>query len=354
MHYIKESKYLFVAAIVLATAALLSLMWGQYQIDMATFIKYADYKLFSKGSIDPQVFTLIDNIILEIRLPRVLLAILIGAALATSGAVFQAMFVNPLVSPGILGVLAGASFGSACGMLISDSWLLVQILAFAFGFVAVAFAVLIGSMVTNSRSTVMLVLGGVISASLFTALLSIIKYVADPYSTLPTIVYWLMGSLSMAQLNEVAFVSIPILLSITGMIFMSKYFDLMSLGDEEAKALGVKVKLIRILAITLATLASSLSVVMAGIIGWIGLIIPHIIRMAVGPSHRLLIPLSAIVGGTFLLLADAISRLALSVEIPIGILTSLIGIPIFIIVLKMRGQYGTKTNNKCKRFTFFI
>ncbi|HUH42925.1 MAG TPA: iron chelate uptake ABC transporter family permease subunit, partial [Sulfurimonas sp.] len=121
---------------------------------------------------------------------------------------------------------------------------------------------------------------------------------------------------------------------ITGMIFMSKYFDLMSLGDEEAKALGVNVKLIRIVAIILATLASSLSVVMAGIIGWVGLIIPHIVRMAVGPSHRLLIPLSAIVGGAFLLLADAISRLALSVEIPIGILTSLIGIPIFIIVLK--------------------
>ncbi|MDD3476758.1 MAG: iron ABC transporter permease [Sulfurimonas sp.] len=334
MRYKKEAKYLLLATLTLAIVALLSLLWGQYQIDMSTFVEYLNYKLFSKGEIDSQTFTLIDNIILEIRLPRVLLAILLGAALSTSGAVFQAMFVNPLVSPGILGVLAGASFGAACGMLLSDSWLIVQVLAFAFGFVAVGFAVLIGSMVTNSRSTVMLVLGGVISAALFTSLLSIIKYVADPYSTLPAIVYWLMGSLSMAQLNEVAFVAIPILLSITGMIFMSKYFDLMSLGDEEAKALGVNVKLIRIVAIILATLASSLSVVMAGIIGWVGLIIPHIVRMAVGPSHRLLIPLSAIVGGAFLLLADAISRLALSVEIPIGILTSLIGIPIFIIVLK--------------------
>jgi iron complex transport system permease protein len=219
-------------------------------------------------------------------------------------------------------------------MLISEHWYIVQIMAFIFGFISVGFAVLIGSMVTSSRSTVMLVLGGVISGSLFTSLLSIIKYVADPYSTLPAIVYWLMGSLSMAQLDEVFLVAIPILISIAGMIFMSKYFDLMSLGDEEAKALGVNVKLIRILAIILATLASSLSVVMAGIIGWVGLIIPHIIRMAFGPSHRLLIPLSAILGGAFLLLADAISRLALSIEIPIGILTSLIGIPIFILVLK--------------------
>ena len=238
MRYKKEVKYLLIATALLILVILLSLMWGQYHIDMSTLIGYINYKFFSIEGINSQTFTLIDNIILEIRLPRVLLAILIGAALATSGAVFQAMFVNPLVSPGILGVLAGASFGAASGMLISENWLLVQILAFAFGFVAVSFAVLIGSMVTNSRSTVMLVLGGVISASLFTALLSIIKYVADPYSTLPTIVYWLMGSLSMAQLNEVVFVSFPILLSILGMIFMSKYFDLLSLGDEEAKALG--------------------------------------------------------------------------------------------------------------------
>ncbi len=163
---------------------------------------------------------------------------------------------------------------------------------------------------------------------------TVIKYVADPYSTLPAIVYWLMGSLTMADLHSVLLVSIPILLSIAGMIALSKYFDLLSLGDEEAKALGVNVPMVRFAAIILATLASSLSVVMAGMIGWVGLIIPHIIRMAFGPSHRLLIPLSAITGAIFLLLADTISRLALSVEIPIGILTSLIGIPVFIIVLK--------------------
>ncbi|MBD3823856.1 MAG: iron ABC transporter permease [Epsilonproteobacteria bacterium] len=325
---------LFVSFITLLSLALLMLLFGHYPIEPSLFIELLGYKLFGLLPSDAGQTELIENIIMQIRLPRILLALLIGAALATSGAVFQAMFVNPLVSPGILGVLAGASFGAACGMLLSENWLVVQILAFLFGFVAVGFSVLIGSMVTNSRSTVMLVLGGVISGSLFTSLLSIVKYLADPYSTLPAIVYWLMGSLSMAQLDEVLPVSIPILLSIFGMIFMSKYFDLLSLGDEEAKALGVNVKRIRIITITLATLASSLAVVMAGIIGWVGLIIPHIIRMAVGPSHRLLVPLSALAGGAFLLIADAVSRLALSVEIPIGILTSLIGIPIFIIVLK--------------------
>lgn len=330
----KQRALLVGATLLLMATALFMLLWGQYPIDMPTFSAYLQMKFTGAQTLDQATFSLIDNIIIEIRLPRVLLAILIGAALAISGAVFQAMFVNPLVSPGILGVLAGASFGAACGMLVSENWLVVQAMAFSFGFVAVGFAVLVGSMVSSTRSSVMLVLGGVISGSLFTSLLSVVKYVADPYSTLPAIVYWLMGSLSMAQLNEVLGVAVPIVLSIAGMIFMSKYFDLLSLGDEEAKALGVNVKRIRIIAILLATLASSLAVVMAGIIGWVGLIIPHIIRMAVGPSHRLLLPLSAIIGGAFLLLADAVSRLALSVEIPIGILTSLIGIPIFIIVLK--------------------
>lgn len=320
------------ALALLLLITILSLLWGQYPIDLPTFIGYMKCKLF--GGEENDTYTLLDNIILQIRLPRVLLAILIGASLAVSGAAFQAMFVNPLVSPGILGVLAGASFGAALGMLISEQWYIVQMLAFVFGFVAVGIAVLIGGMVTNSRSTIMLVLGGVISGSLFTALLSVIKYVADPYSTLPAIVYWLMGSLTMADLSGVLYVSIPMLLSIAGMIALSKYFDLLSLGDEEAKALGVNVPMVRFAAILLATLASSLSVVMAGMIGWVGLIIPHIIRMAFGPSHRLLIPLSAVVGAIFLLLADTISRLALSVEIPIGILTSLIGIPVFIIVLK--------------------
>jgi iron complex transport system permease protein len=332
MNSLKPISWIIGATVLLIIFAVLSLLWGQYPITLETLIGYLQFKVL--GGVGNDTYALLDNIIIQIRLPRVLLAILIGSSLAVSGAAFQAMFVNPLVSPGILGVLAGASFGAALGMLISEHWYVVQILAFVFGFVAVAVSVMIGSMVTNSRSTIMLVLGGVISGSLFTALLSIIKYTADPYSTLPAIVYWLMGSLTMADLNGVLLVSIPMLLSIGGLILLSKYFDLLSLGDEEAKALGINVPLIRFTAILLATLASSISVVMAGIIGWVGLIIPHIIRMAVGPSHRLLLPLSALVGGIFLLLADSVSRLALSVEIPIGILTSLIGIPVFIIVLK--------------------
>jgi iron complex transport system permease protein len=195
------------ALTLLLLITILSLLWGQYPIDVPTFMGYMEFKLFGGARID--TYTLLDNIILQIRLPRVLLAILIGASLAVSGAAFQAMFVNPLVSPGILGVLAGAAFGAALGMLISEQWYVVQILAFIFGFVAVGVAVAIGGMVSNSRSTIMLVLGGVISSSLFTALLSVIKYVADPYSTLPAIVYWLMGSLTMADLHSVLYRQYP-------------------------------------------------------------------------------------------------------------------------------------------------
>jgi len=328
----RASSWLLGSTLMLLLVAVLMLMWGQYPADLQTLTGFVHYKLF--GGTAQHDYTLLENIIVQIRLPRILLAMLIGAALAVSGAAFQAMFVNPLVSPGILGVLAGASFGAALGMLITEQWWIVQLLAFAFGFVAVGFAVLVGSMVHAGRSRIMLVLGGVISGSLFTALLSVVKYVADPYSTLPAIVYWLMGSLSMADLSGVTLAAVPMLLSVGGLILLGKYFDLLSLGDEEARALGINVARIRMTAIILATLASSLSVVMAGIIGWVGLIIPHIVRMAVGPSHTLLLPLSAIVGAAFMLLADSVSRLAMSVEIPIGILTSLIGIPIFIIVLK--------------------
>jgi iron complex transport system permease protein len=226
----KERRYILVGIMILSFFALFSLLWGQYPISLEVFSAYMNNLIFSTPVDESYNLELVHNIITEIRLPRILLAILIGAALATSGAVFQGMFVNPLVSPGILGVLAGASFGAACGMLMSENWLVVQVMAFVFGFIAVGFAVLVGSMVSNSRSTVMLVLGGVISGSLFTSLLSVVKYVADPYSTLPAIVYWLMGSLSMAQLDEVLLVAVPILMSIAGMVFMSKYFDLLSLG----------------------------------------------------------------------------------------------------------------------------
>ena len=245
------------------------------------------------------------------------------------------MFVNPLVSPGILGVLAGASFGAALGIMVSNSWFGVQLFSFIFGFVAVLVALGVAKIYGRSGSqTILLVLGGVISSALFSALLSVVKYVADPYNKLPTIVYWLMGSFSAVDMKTLGSVAIPLLLSTLILSLMGKYLNILSLGDEDAKALGVRVTWVRNSAILLATLLSTLTVVVAGMIGWVGLIIPHIARFLVGADNRVLLPMCALLGATFLIIVDTVCRTSMSVEIPIGIATSLIGIPIFILALR--------------------
>jgi iron complex transport system permease protein len=273
------------------------------------------------------------SVVFELRLPRIFAAVLVGAALSVSGAAYQSMFVNPLVSPSLLGVLAGASFGSALGILLSQSWFVVQLLTFAFGAVAVALAMGIALLYRGS-GILILVLGGIISTSLFTSLLSVVKYTADPYDQLPSIVYWLMGSFALVERSTLLGVALPMLLGIAILMLFAKYLNVLSMGDDEARALGVDVKKIRIAAIAAATLISSLTVVTAGVIGWVGLVIPHIARMMVGPDNRLLIPTSALVGGIYLLLVDTLSRTMFDSEIPIGILTSLVGIPVFVIILK--------------------
>lgn len=278
---------------------------------------------------------LLSNIIFDIRMPRILAVVLVGAALSVSGGAFQAMFVNPLVSPGILGVLSGASFGAALGIMISNDWLGVQLFAFTFGFVAVLVALGVAKVYgRNGSQTILLVLGGVISSSLFSALLSVVKFLADPYNKLPTIVYWLMGSFSSVDMKMVLKVALPLFLCTVVLSLMGKYLNILSLGDDEAKALGVRVGVVRLSAILLATLLSALTVVAAGMIGWVGLIIPHIARFMVGADNRLLLPMCALLGGIFLIAVDTVCRTAMSVEIPIGIATSLIGIPIFIFALR--------------------
>ena len=267
---------LIVAA--LGISLLVSLSLGRYEIDLRSLMQLLLWKLFNMGTA-PHDVSLLSNIVFDIRLPRILAVILVGAALSVSGGAFQAMFVNPLVSPGILGVLAGASFGAALGIMISNSWFGVQLFSFTFGFVAVLVALGVAKIYGSSGSkTILLVLGGVISSSLFSALLSVVKYVADPYNKLPTIVYWLMGSFSAVDMKTVSSVAIPLLVSTIMLSLMGKYLNVLSLGDDDAKALGVRVSWVRNSAILLATLLSTLTVVVAGMIGWVGLIIPHIAR----------------------------------------------------------------------------
>lgn len=325
-------KVFFFLAILLCFVSLVSILLGQYTISLPDFLHVIQQSNSQELS---EKEALIHSIIFDIRLPRILAAILIGASYAVAGASYQAMFINPLVSPGILGVLSGSAFGAALGISFFDTWIMTQFFAFFFGIVAVAFAIFITYIYKGrGNMTLILILGGIISGSFFSTLLSIVKYTADPYNKLPSIVYWLMGSLASVELNEIALYAIPIVFGLLGLLVMSKYLNVLSFGEEEARSLGVNINLIRFFVIFFATLISALSVAIGGMIGWIGLIIPHFARFLVGPNNRVLLPTVAFMGAIFLLVVDDFSRLLLDVEIPIGILTSLIGIPIFIIVLK--------------------
>ena len=323
-------KIILTLFVILILLSLFSLTLGQYDLSIKQIIDFLLYKLGFGEVANSQ---LIQNIIVEIRFPRIIASILIGASLAISGVAFQSMFRNPLVSPGILGVLSGASFGAALGMIIFKNFILIQASSFIFGVLAVSIALFI-SMFNKQNQVILLILGGVVSSAFFSSLLSITKYMADPYNQLPAIVYWLMGSLALIDKGTIYIVTIPILLGIFLMIFLSKYLNILSLGDEEARSLGINVKLIRFTIIITATFISAFTVVLAGMIGWVGLVIPHIARLLFGSNNIIIVPITALLGAIYLLIIDNISRMLFTVEIPIGILTSLIGIPFFAYALK--------------------
>lgn len=315
----------------LLAAMVFSLALGRYPLPPLEVVRFGLAQV-GLADIPPERLSLLHNLIVEIRLPRILAAVLVGGALSVSGAAFQAVFRNPLVSPGLMGVLAGAAFGAALGLVISGNWWVVQFSAFAMGMVAVVVGVAIAALFGRG-TVVMLVLGGIISGALFSSLLSLVKYMADPYNQLPAIVYWLMGSLAMADLRDVGRMAIPMGLGILTLASLGRALDALAMGDDEARSLGVPVEKVRYGVIATATLVSALTVSMAGMIGWIGLLVPHVARLMVGPVNARLLPASACLGGIFLLAADALARNLTTTEIPIGIVTELLGIPAFLLVL---------------------
>lgn len=284
--------------------------------------------------------SMLHTIIWDIRLPHMIGAVVIGAALAVSGAAYQGLFINPLVSPEILGVLAGADFGAALGLSLSDHFLIVQLCSLAFGLLAVGLAVGLAWRVGGDDGLIVLVLSGMIIAALFAAGLSILKYTADPYDKLPAIVYWLMGSLGQITWSQLAW-SVPVV--VVGsvlLILQAQRLNIMSQGDEEAQSLGVAVIRTRISIIVLTTVLSSVTVMLAGMIAWVGLIVPHLTRLLLGADNRLVLPGSVLIGAIYLMTVDVLSRSLFSVEIPIGILTALIGLPIFAGLLLRLGASG--------------
>lgn len=323
---------LLVFALVLVAVGIASLGLGQYPVPPLEVARLLTGKIVGQAAASDERLLVLEKIIFDIRLPRLLAGALVGAALSASGASCQALFVNPLVSPSILGVLAGASFGAALGIVAFHSFVATQALTFVGGFAAVGLAVGV-SLVYRARSDIMLVLGGVVSGMLFTSLVSILKFVADPYNQLPTIVYWLMGSFTAADSSLVLKAAIPIGLGLIGLLITARHLNVLSMGEDEARTMGVNVSAVRASVIFCSTLASSMTVVVAGAIAWVGLIVPHLTRMIVGPDNEVLIPASALFGAIFLVLVDDVCRLAFRYEVPVGVVTALIGIPCFLVVL---------------------
>lgn len=280
-----------------------------------------------------EVSQTITTIVFEIRLPRIIGAFVVGAALAMAGSAFQGIFKNPLVSSDLLGVSNGAGFGVALAILLSGLNVVIQIFAFIFGLISVSITYLISKSYKNGGILV-LVLSGVAISAFFGALVSAVKFIADHDDKLPEIVYWLMGSLASITVDKLIMISVPIIIGVVVLMLLRWRINLLSMGDEEAQALGLNPSRTRLVVIAACTLLTSAAVSISGIIGWLDLVIPHMTRMIVGPDNKILIPASLSLGASFLLLIDNISRAVISIEIPIGILTAVIGVPIFLYLLR--------------------
>lgn len=325
------SKKQFAVLIILPVAMFfISLFLGRYYIDPLTIIRILFAKLIPIQSDWPSTM---ETVIFKVRLPRILLAMLVGSALSISGASFQGMFQNPLVSPSILGVSSAAGFGAAVAILYSCNSLMIQVSAILFGLIGVILTYFL-SRVYKTTSILMLVLSGVVISAFFSALISLTKYVADPYEKLPAITFWLMGSLSTASMKDLLRIIFPMSLGIGGLLAVSWRINILSMGDEEARSLGIKTELLKGVIIFCATILTASAVCVSGMIGWVGLIIPHICRMIVGPDHRKLLPASLSVGAAYLLLIDDLARTVSSAEIPLGILTAIIGLPFFAYLIR--------------------
>ncbi len=326
----KNKPLLFTGLIIFGILVFLaSLSIGRYHVSMADTAEAVISKILGTQSDLPgEVFT----VIFDIRLPRILLALLVGISLSLAGTVFQGVFRNPLVSPFILGVSSGAGFGIALGLVLGLNLFLVKLLGFGFGIVTVFLASFLGSALYN-RSSITMVLSGFVIGSLFSAATSFLKYIADPYTRLPAITFWLMGSFSYAEGGDLKYSALIFIACIIGIFLLRWKLNILAMGEEEARNLGENTGRTGSLFIVLATLLTAISVSLCGIIGWIGLIVPHIGRMLVGPDHRKLVPFSILFGGTFMLIVDDIARTISSIEIPVGILMAIIGAPLFIILL---------------------
>lgn len=341
-----------VLAVMLAVGILISFLLGRYPVPPGALCGILLNKLlegveklvrlvfpgFQPGwGITPVWAERMETVALRIRMPRILLACLVGCCLATAGASYQGVFQNPMAAPDILGATSGAAFGAALAILLGGNSRMITISAFFFSLLTMVLALLI-SRTASGKRVLTLVLSGIMVSSLFNAGTSYIKLVADPGNQLPAITYWLMGSLSGAEGKTVSAILLPMLVGILPLIILRWRINVITLGDEEARTIGVNAGLVRVVVIICSTLITAASVSVSGMIGWVGLVIPHLSRKLVGNDYRVLLPTSMLFGALSLLVVDGISRNLLATEIPIGILTAFIGAPFFLWLITRKGE----------------
>jgi iron complex transport system permease protein len=316
-------------ALLLLAGALAALMIGPFRLSLVEVL----------GALGSGAVGQAEVVVWNIRLPRVLAAMLVGASLAAAGASYQLLFRNPLVSPDILGVSSGAALGAVCGIFLSLPVIAIQGFAFVGGLGAVGLVIFVAQAVRGVDQTLVLVLTGVVMGALAGAATSLLKVMADPYDQLPAITFWLLGSLASTTPADLGPVLPAVIVGLLPLILLRWRINLLSLGDDEARALGVDAPRLRLLVIAAATLITASVVAIAGVVGWVGLVIPHIARMIVGPSFATLLPVAAILGAGHLLLVDTLCRTLATIEIPLGILTAVLGAPFFLYLLA-RGRRG--------------
>ena len=342
---------------ILLAAFLLSFSLGRYAVPLPETVSIlADFigRLLSRtvnlavpGFADrmPSLFPIVptwdarmESVILQIRLPRILLACLVGACLSAAGATYQGVFQNPMAAPDLLGAASGAAFGAALGIILGANKNTVTLLAFFFSLLTVVLVYLVALRAPGKRS-MNLILSGIMIGSLFSSATSYIKLVADPGDQLPAITYWLMGSLSSARLSDVSYAILPIAIGMVPLLLLRWKINLLTLGDNEARSMGINADRLRLAMVLCATLVTATAISISGMIGWVGLIVPHLCRRIFGNDYRWLMPSSVLAGALFLLLVDNLSRNLMATEIPIGILTSLIGAPFFLYLMMRKGGF---------------
>ncbi|MBX9034175.1 FecCD family ABC transporter permease [Gordonibacter massiliensis (ex Traore et al. 2017)] len=324
----RKALVLIALAVLVVASFLFSLTLGRYDMDFGQVLALFAAPFSSAAEATDA------NVFFTIRLPRVLAALVVGAALSGAGCAFQGIFKNPMVSPDLLGASAGACFGAALGILLSFGSLGVEIAAFVAGVAAVFVSYGLSSVIGRRMSGVLvLVLSGLVVGNLFQAFTSAVKFLADPNSQLPEITFWLMGGLSSVREGDLAGLLAAFAVGAVGIMVLRWRLNVMALGDEEALSLGVNVKRTRLAVIACATLLTSASVAVAGMVGWVGLIVPHLARFLVGSDHRALVPASMLLGGAFLMLVDDVCRSIYTTEIPLSILTAILGAPLFVYLI---------------------